>query len=97
MLNVMFQACDVRWRRSTRTRGPARSPEQAMKKVMVTARKPRTGTDWRMSAPAPVLSGHACCGRRRWRRQGKSHGQEQGDEHAQQRARRVIGQFGRSS
>ena len=51
MLKVMFQACEVKMAKIDAHSKPSTEPgNRAMKKVIVTARKPRTGTDCRMSS-----------------------------------------------
>ena len=50
MLNVMFQAIEVKMAKIAAHSRPSSEPgNRAMKKVTVMARKPRIGTDWRMS------------------------------------------------
>ena len=50
MLKVMFQAWEVKMANIDAHSRPSTEPgKRAMKKVMVMARKPRIGTDWRMS------------------------------------------------
>ncbi len=47
----MFQACEVKTAKIAAASRPSSEPgNRARKNVTVTARKPSTGTDWRMSS-----------------------------------------------
>lgn len=71
---------------------PSSDPgNSAMKNVTVMVRKPRMGTDWRMSSRGDQhRPGPAAAGRRGSVGEREHNGEEQCDEHPQQRTGRVV-------